>query len=97
MLPMTDTQYRVLGDLVAGATLTGKRAARNAPWRWRCIPRSGPSYGVAPATLRALATAGLITRPDPMPLWFSYAVPTDAGRAAYAQAQARRAAQAPTG
>jgi hypothetical protein len=91
---MTDTQYRVLGDLVAGGGLSGKRAVRDAPWQWRCRPRAGAPYGVTPATLRALETAGLITQPDPG-RWFSYAVPTDAGRAAYAQA--RRSAQEATG
>jgi hypothetical protein len=91
---MTNTQYRVLGDLVAGGWLTGKRAAPDASWQWRCHPRHTPSYGITPATLRALETAGLITQPDPG-RWFSYAVPTDAGRVAYAQA--RRAAQEATG
>lgn len=80
---MTATQYRVLGALVAGGYISGQGTRGGFP----LITGERQVDVVRPGTRTALLRRGWVAV---LPgLWQTYAL-TDAGRAAYAQAQARR-------
>jgi hypothetical protein len=93
---MTDTQYRVLGDLVAGGSIErGDRGER--PYMLSTPGSVARRYAVPTPTVLGLLNRGWTSGPLGV-RWLPHRI-TDAGRAAYAQAQAQaqRAAQEATG
>lgn len=96
MPPMTDTQYRVLGDLAAGGYILHSESVI-LRGTYVIVP-DGPDWRLRVDQFERLrdSTPQLIAcyrREWPQ----AYYRITDAGRAAYAQAQARRVAQEATG
>lgn len=91
---MTDTQYRVLGDLVAGGYIFRVRLSRGEYLMYALDGRLiGPVSGYMVRCLLQKTWIANSVRSWKLGI---YRI-TDAGRAAYAQAQARRAAQEATG